>query len=79
MTEMNISRFKATCLAVLAEVRRTGVPVRIPHREKPIAEIVPPRAVSQKPWLGWMSDSIEISGDVVGPVGAFEAWGRVPR
>jgi prevent-host-death family protein len=75
MTEMNISKFKATCLAVLAEVSRTGIPVRITRMGKPIAEIVPPREVSVEPWLGSLSDSIEVTGDIVSPVRAFEGWG----
>jgi prevent-host-death family protein len=72
VTEINISKFKATCLAVLAEVRRTGVPVRITRLGKPVADILPPKPDPGKTWLGSMSDSVEIIGDLVGPVGAFE-------
>ena len=76
MTEMNISKFKATCLAVLADVRKTGVPVRVTRLGKPIADIVPPKAEPVRGWLGSMSDSVEIAGDLVEPVGAFEHWGK---
>jgi len=79
MTEITISRFKATCLAVLAEVGKNGLPVRVTRRGIPIAEIVPARPSADKPWMGCMSDSIEILGDIVGPTGAFEGWGRKPR
>jgi prevent-host-death family protein len=72
---MTISKFKATCLAVLADVQKTGVPVRITRLGKPIAEIVPARPVPDTEWMGSMRDSIEIHGDIVGPVGAFEGWG----
>jgi prevent-host-death family protein len=71
-----ISKFKATCLAVLAEVRKTGIPVRVTRLGEPIAEIVPPRADSDKRWIGCMSDSVEILGDLVGPAGAFDEWGK---
>src|ERR1035437_9960486 len=40
--EIAISRFKATCLAVLEDVRRTRRPVRVTRFGKPVAEVVPP-------------------------------------
>jgi antitoxin (DNA-binding transcriptional repressor) of toxin-antitoxin stability system len=42
MEGIAIYTFKATCLAVLERVRRTGQPVRITRFRKTIAEIVPP-------------------------------------
>ena len=74
MPDIAISKFKATCLAVLEEVRKTGVPVRITRFGQPVAEVVPPRPEKKKSWLGCMKDSLEISGDIVGPVGAFDGW-----
>src|ERR1700720_3421386 len=44
MKEMPISKFKATCLAVLEQVRKTKRPVRITRFGKPVAEVVPPSA-----------------------------------
>jgi antitoxin (DNA-binding transcriptional repressor) of toxin-antitoxin stability system len=70
MTEMSISQFKATCLAV----RRTGVPVRVTRRGEPMADILPPGPNADSQWLGCLSDSIEIEGDIVGPIGAFDGW-----
>ncbi len=74
MQEIAISKFKATCLAVLEEVRRSGSPVRVTRFGKPVAEIVPPRAERNVRRLGTMRDSFEVLGDIVGPIGAFEAW-----
>ena len=74
MREIAISKFKATCLAVLEEVRRTGAPVRVTRFGKPVAEIVPPRASKNGSWLGCMRGSLEIRGDIVGPIYAFENW-----
>ena len=74
MREMAISKFKATCLAVLEEVRKTGTPVRITRFGQPMAEVVPPRPITKKTWLGCMKDSLEINGDIVGPIGAFDGW-----
>ena len=72
MKEIAISKFKATCLAVLEEVRRTGTPVRITRFGKPVAEIVPPRLQKNGSWLGSGRGELEILGDIVGPVGAFD-------
>lgn len=74
MQEIAASKFKATCLAVLETVRRTGVPVRITRFGKPVAEIVPAVAAPTKSWLGCMRDSMEVPDDIVGPIEAFEAW-----
>ena len=41
MKEIAISKFKATCTAVLEEVQRTGKPVRVTRFGKPVAEVVP--------------------------------------
>lgn len=71
---MAISEFKATCLAVLERVRRTGTPVVITRRGVPIAEINPP--VPDAPgtgWLGSMRDSATIVGDLVSPM-ASDDW-----
>jgi prevent-host-death family protein len=72
MQEIAISKFKATCLAVLENVRHTRRPVRVTKFGKPVAEIVPAKPEPKKSWLGCMRDSGEIVGDIVGPVGAFE-------
>jgi len=74
MQEIAVSKFKATCLSVIEDVRRTGVPVRITKFGKPVAEIVPSRARTKKSWLGCMRGTMEICGDIVGPVGAFDGW-----
>jgi prevent-host-death family protein len=76
MEQMAISKFKAHCLAVLEEVRRTGKPVLVTKRGKPIAEIVPPKAeVSDRESLiGFMKGTGKITGDIVGPAVPAEAW-----
>lgn len=59
-TEIAISKFKATCLAVLEEVRKTGRPVRVTRFGKPVADIVPPApAENDGSWLGCMAGSID--------------------
>ena len=79
MREIAVSKFKATCLAVLEDVRRTGAPVRITRFGKPVAEIVPASPQAVKSWLGSMRDSAEIQADIVKPVGAFRGWAKVGK
>ena len=53
METMAISKFKATCLATLERVRRTGRPLRVTRFGKPVADIVPPAPDSARAgWLG---------------------------
>lgn len=70
-----ISKFKATCLAVLERVRRTGKPVVVTKYGQPVAEVVPP---SPEPagsgWLGSMRDRGRVVGDIVAPVVKPEEW-----
>jgi prevent-host-death family protein len=74
MEQIAISKFKATCLGVLENVRRTRTPIRVTRFGKPVADIVPPVIVPSKSWLGCMRDEMEIHGDIVKPMGAFEGW-----
>lgn len=70
--EIAISKFKATCLAVIENVRKTGKPVRITRFGKPVAEIVPPRpAEPPVRKLGYMEGELGDYDDLVAPVGAF--------
>ncbi len=75
MERIPISKFKATCLAVLEQVRRTGQPVRVTRFGKPVADLVPP-APEARPddWIGSMHASGRIVGDIVAPVAAEEDW-----
>jgi prevent-host-death family protein len=74
MREIAISKFKATCLSVLEEVRRTRRPVRITRFGKPVAEVVPPAKEQSGSWLGCMAGTAEIKGDIVKPINAFRGW-----
>lgn len=75
MDEIAVSKFKATCLAVLQRVKRTGRPVRVTRFGEPIAEVVPPsHPAAAAEWLGCMAGRAEILGDVVGPALDAGAW-----
>jgi prevent-host-death family protein len=75
MKEIAISEFKAKCLGILEEVRKTRKPIRVTRFGQPVAEVVPPSPGERpKNWLGCMAGTAEIVGDIVGPTGSESDW-----
>ena len=74
MKEIPISKFKATCLAVLERVRKTTEPVLVTRFGHPIAEIHPVKEV-KRIRLGGGTGTAEILGDIVGPTSDISEWG----
>src|SRR6058998_2019277 len=53
METVSVSEFKATCLALLDKVKRTGRPILVTRRGEPIAQVVtPPNRELPRSWLG---------------------------
>ena len=70
-----ISKFKATCLNLLGQVKKTGKTILVTRKGEPIALITPPPAPSKpKSWLGMMRDDIKINGDIIAPVLNEKEW-----
>ena len=75
METMAISKFKATCLATLERVRRTGRPLRVTRFGEPVADIIPPAPEHpQREWLGALRGTLEIQGDVLVPSSELAKW-----
>ena len=75
MDEIAVSKFKATCLAALNRVRRTGRPLRVTRFGKPLADVVPPQvARRENVWLGAMAGRGRIARDLVAPVSREDEW-----
>lgn len=75
MEEIAISKFKATCLAVLERVRKTGKPVLVTRFGEPMAELMPPRASRKsKRWVGSLAGTGQITGDIVSPASSEDDW-----
>ena len=74
MEEIAISKFKATCLAVLERVRKTGKPIRVTRFGRVVAEVVPPGRARLAPRLGTGAGTGVILGDIVGPTGDESEW-----
>jgi antitoxin (DNA-binding transcriptional repressor) of toxin-antitoxin stability system len=78
METIAVSKFKATCLAALERVRRTGRPLRVTRFGKPLADVVPPGpAPSTRPWVGAMKGSGRTVADLTRPVVPPSEWTRV--
>jgi antitoxin (DNA-binding transcriptional repressor) of toxin-antitoxin stability system len=74
MKSVAISLFKARCLALLADVQRTGEPLLVTKRGRPLVR-VEAAPVRRGPAYGSMKGRIRISGDVLAPVLPPSAWG----
>jgi len=75
MKEIAISEFKAKCLGLLEEVRKTRKPIRVTRFGKPVAEVIPPSP--EKPMgrrLGCMAGTGRIIGDIVGSISPDSEW-----
>lgn len=74
MEEIAISKFKATCLAVLERVWRTNQPIRVTRFGKPVAEVVPPSLADRPRRRVGVQGSGRIVGDIVGPITDLSDW-----
>ncbi|MBM3748929.1 MAG: type II toxin-antitoxin system prevent-host-death family antitoxin [Acidobacteria bacterium] len=73
--EIAISKFRATCLAVLESVRRTRKPVLVTRFGKPVAVIAPPPPPKRpQGWLGSPAGTARITGDIVSPAVDEDDW-----
>jgi len=72
---ISISKFKATCLRLLDNVKRTGKSILVTRKGEPIALVLPPPP-PPKPerWLGCMRNALKINGDVISPVIDEKVW-----
>jgi prevent-host-death family protein len=75
MEEIAISKFKATCLAVLDRVRKSGKPILVTRFGEPMAEVVPvPTRRKRKQWVGSLASTGKIHGDIVSPASSEDDW-----
>lgn len=75
MEQIAISKFKATCLAVLERVRQTGEPVLVTRFGAPVAEIGPAgKGRLRRREAGRLAHTGRILGDIVSPISNEEDW-----
>ena len=70
-----ISKFKATCLALLSKVKQNGISILVTRRGEPIALVTPPPPPKRpESWLGAFQSTGNIVGDIVSPVLDDNEW-----
>lgn len=74
MEAIAISKFKATCLSLLEQIRDTGESVLVTKKGKPIALVTPPPLPPKpKSSFGTMKGKIKIKGNILAPL-PFRDW-----
>jgi len=74
MRALKASEFKAKCLAILDEVDRTGEPVTILKRGRPVARVIPEPRATARYAQETLAGTVEILGDIVSPAVPTTAW-----
>ncbi len=74
MKTINATEFKAKCLAIMDEVERTGEPVTILKRGKPVAQLLPPVSRETLYPQYALRGTLKILGDIIEPPLPANAW-----
>ena len=74
MQTISATEFKARCLKLLDEVERTGEPLTITKRGRPVAQLVPPVPREKGYPQDTLRGSVRILGDIISPPLPPEAW-----
>ena len=75
MKEVAISEFKAKCLSLLDQVKRTKKTLRVTRFGEPIADVIPcSPQTGHAEWIGSMKDTMKILGDIVSPASNERDW-----
>lgn len=75
MKTIGATAFKARCLQILDEVSRTGEPMMITKRGKPIAELVRPVPKKRGRYpQDRLKGTVKIFGDIISPPLPPEVW-----
>ena len=72
---VTISKFKATCLGLLKQVKMNGEPILVTLKGEPVAMVVPPppRETSSV-WMTEFRNSGKIVGDIIAPAAEESEW-----
>jgi prevent-host-death family protein len=73
MKTIPAAQFKARCLTLMDDVRKTREPVLITKRGHPVAKLVPAGKTNQE-FIGRLEGIVNIRGDIESPIEPPEAW-----
>jgi len=74
MDRVPATEFKAKCLELMDRVAERGESYVITKRGRPVAKLVPVDSQPKESLFGWLRGKAAITGDIVGPVVAANAW-----
>jgi prevent-host-death family protein len=74
MKTMTAARFKKNCSEILDEMSRSGEPVLITKKGKPIAKLVSADATTSDDVFGCLRGTLKIVGDITGPAVPLDDW-----
>jgi prevent-host-death family protein len=78
MKKMQASVFKARCLKVMERVQKTGEPVIVTKRGKPMVKVLPAEQ-KRNDLFGFMKGRMEIVGDIESPAVPLSAWNALQK
>jgi len=73
MKRMRASTFKTHCLKVMDRIQKTGEPVVVTKRGKPVVKVLPAETKGGD-LFGFLKDQFEIVGDIVSPAVPLDEW-----
>jgi prevent-host-death family protein len=78
MKSVAISALKTRCLALLEDVARTGTPLLVTKRGKPLARVTRSDSSTARSPQETLWNTVETIGDIIAPASLPEAWNAKP-
>jgi prevent-host-death family protein len=66
--EIAAGQFKARCLQLMDQVKLTHEEIIITKHGQPVAKLVPVEESTSSTFVGFLENSVRISGDIIAPV-----------
>jgi prevent-host-death family protein len=70
--QIGAGEFKSQCLKLMDEVQQTREEIVITKHGKPVAKLVPIEETASRSIIGFMKNSVQITGDIISPLD--EQW-----
>jgi antitoxin (DNA-binding transcriptional repressor) of toxin-antitoxin stability system len=68
MREIEIFEFRTNCVSWLEEVSKTRTALRVTRHGKPLVDVIPAPTQEERSWIGSMTGTLKITGDIVSPL-----------